>query len=344
MRENGVRKGRSKKVTGLVLKSLGDYLNAWWRLSRIPFLSVGVFPLILGFILAWRWGYQGPLGLYILSFITVLFIMWMTYYLGEWNDLEGDRLNQNFNAFSGGSRVLVKGLLPPQIALLLGYGCLVGAMMMGLWLYFRYQTGPWTLFLGGVGLFSGFFYSGKPIRWAYRGLGEILIGFCYSWLPIATGFYLFSGFFHREIIFLSIPIGLSIFNVILINEFPDEEADRKIGKKNLVVRFGKERMAELYLGISVLVGLSFIKVLLIFGRIPLWFLPLSIFPFLLLLWSMVEVWRGNYRDNRKLEPLCRNTLLVNLSITILLTIQQTLSFKNFNLFSFNIGDGGNPSP
>lgn len=254
--------------------------------------------------------------------------MWMTYYLGEWNDLEGDRLNRNFNAFSGGSRVLVKGLLPPKAALFLGYGCLMGAMAMGLWLYVRYQTGPLTLLLGGIGLFSGFFYSGRPIRWAYRGLGEILIGFCYSWLPIATGFYLFSGFFHREIIFLSIPIGLSIFNVILINEFPDEEADRKIGKRNLVVRFGKERMADLYLGISTLVGLSFIKVILTFGRTPLWFLALSVIPLLLLLWSMVEVWRGGYQDIRRLEPLCRNTLLINLSITILLTIQQTLIFSN----------------
>jgi len=306
------------------LKRLGDYLTGWWRLSRIPFLSVGILPLILGFVLAWRWGYQGPLGLYLLSFIAVLFIIWMTYYLGEWNDLEGDRLNQNFNAFSGGSRVLVKGLLPPKVALYLGYVCLMGGMSMGLWLYVRYQTGPWTLLLGGIGVFSGFFYSGRPIRWAYRGLGEILIGFCYSWLPIATGFYLFSGFFNQEIFFLSIPVGLSIFNVILINEFPDEEADRKIGKKNLVVRFGKERMAELYLGISILVGFSFLKVILLFGRTPIWFLLLSIFPLLGLLWSSLEVWRGGYQEPHRLKSLCRNTLLVNLSITMLLTIQQTL--------------------
>ncbi|MGB9627362.1 MAG: prenyltransferase [Thermodesulfobacteriota bacterium] len=200
----------------------------------------------------------------------------------------------------------------------------MGAVITGLCLYVQYQTGPWTLLLGGIGLFSGFFYSGRPIQWAYRGLGEILIGFCYSWLPIATGFYLFSGFFHREIFFLSIPVGLSIFNVILINEFPDEEADRKIGKKNLVVRFGKERMADLYLGISILVGLSLIKVILIFGRTPIWFLILSVLPLLLLLRSIVEVWRRGYQENRRLESLCRNTLLVNLSITMLLTIQQTI--------------------
>jgi 1,4-dihydroxy-2-naphthoate octaprenyltransferase len=255
--------------------------------------------------------------------MAVILIMWMTYYLGEWNDLEGDQLNQDFNRFSGGSRILAKGLLPIWVSLLFGYGCLVGAMLTGLYIYLRYQTGSWTLLLGGIGIFSGFFYSGRPFRWSYRGVGEILIGFCYGWLPIATGFYLFTGFFSYQILLLSVPIGLSIFNVILINEFPDEEADRAVGKKNLVVRFGKERMGDLYIGLSILIGLSFVKVLKIFGQTPPWLFTLSGIPLLLILWDLVQVWRGDYRDSKRLESLCRNTLFINLSITMILTIQQT---------------------
>jgi 1,4-dihydroxy-2-naphthoate octaprenyltransferase len=302
---------------------LRQYLLNWWRLSRVPFLSVGILPLILGFVLAWRWGYKGPSGLYVLSTMAVILIMWMTYYLGEWNDLEGDRLNQSFNRFSGGSRVLVKRLFPLWISLLFGYVCLTGAMLTGIYIYLRYQTGSWTLLLGGIGIFSGFFYSGKPFRWSYRGIGEILIGFCYGWLPIATGFYLFTGFFSHQILLLSIPVGLSIFNVILINEFPDEEADRTIGKRNLVVRFGKERMGDLYSGLSILIGLSFIKVLMILGQTPIWLFILSGGPLLFILWNLIQMWRGDYRDSKRLELLCRNTLLVNLSIAMILTIQQT---------------------
>ncbi len=305
------------------------YIAAWWRLSRVSFLSVGILPLILGFVLAWRWGYRGPLGLYLLSTIAVILIMWMTYYLGEWNDLEGDRQNQSFNRFSGGSRVLVKGILPVWVSLLLGYGCLVGAILIGVYIYLQYQTDLRTLLLGGIGIFSGFFYSSRPFRWSYRGIGEILIGFCYGWLPIATGFFLFTGFFSQQIILLSIPVGLSIFNVILINEFPDEEADRAIGKKNLVVRFGKERMGDLYLGVSILIGLSFIKVMLMVGQTPPWVYILSGIPLLLILWNLHRVWREGYRDSKKLELLCRNTLFVNLSITMIFTIQLTInSFGN----------------
>lgn len=302
---------------------LNLYIAAWWRLSRIPFLSVGILPLILGFVLAWRWGYKGPLGLYLLSLIAVILIMWMTYYLGEWNDLEGDRLNQSVSRFSGGSRVLVKGLVPIWVSILLGYGCLVIAILIGFYIYLQYRTGPWTLLLGGIGIFSGFFYSNKPFRWAYRGVGEILIGFCYGWLPIATGFYLFTGFFDHQVFLLSIPVSLSIFNVMLINEFHDEEADRAIGKGNLVVRFGKERMGDLYVGISIMVGLTFVKVRLLIGQTPFYLFILLGIPLLLILWNLVQVWQGGYKDSKKLELLCRNTLFINLLVTMILTIQQT---------------------
>ena len=306
------------------LMKLRRFFAAWWKLSRVPFLSVGILPLILGFILAWRWGYKGPFGLYVLSMAAVILIMWMTYYVGEWNDLEGDRINHDFNRFSGGSRVLVRDLLPAWFPVLLGYGCLAGAILIGSYIYLRYQTDLRTLVLGGLGIFFGFFYSNRPFRWSYHGLGEILIGFCYGWLPIATGFFLFTGFFSPQILLLSIPVGLSIFNVILINEFPDREADRAIGKRNLVVRFGKERMGDLYIGLSVLTGFSFIKMMWGMGHPPYWLFLLSGIPSLLILWNLIHVWRENYHDHKELGLLSRNTLFVNLSITMLLTIQQTL--------------------
>jgi 1,4-dihydroxy-2-naphthoate polyprenyltransferase len=305
-----------------------DYAGDCWRLSRAPFLSVGILPLALGFVLAWRGGYQGPQGLYLLSMIAVVLIMWMTYYLGEWNDFEGDRLNQSFNRFSGGSRVLVEGVLPLRVSLFLGYGCLLGALLIGAYIYFQYRTGPWTLLLGGIGIFSGFFYSSKPFQWSHRGLGEVLIGFCYGWLTIATGFYLFTGFFSSKVLFLSIPVSLSVFNLILINEFPDEKADRAIGKRTLVVRFGKERTGDLYMGFSILTAFSFIKAILVAGLTPIWLFFLGGVPVLLIIWNLMQILGGGYRQSQRLEVLCRNTLLVNLSIGMILTIQQVLTQPN----------------
>jgi len=301
---------------------------AWSRLSRLPFLSVGLLPLILGFALAWRRGYEGAPGLYLLSIVVTLLIMLMTYYLGERNDLEGDRINRDFNPYSGGSRVLVHGSLPVRVSLFLGYGCLAAAVFGGFFIFFHYRTGVWTLVLEGVGILSGLTYSGKPFRWAYRGMGEVLIGLCYGWLPIATGFYLLAGFFDTMTLLLSIPVGISIFNVILINEFPDEEADRAVGKRNLVVLHGKEKMADLYIGLSVLTGLSLLKVISLIQGTPGWIFLLSGIPLILLLWNVIRVWQGSYWNSRGLEVLCRNTLFINLAITLILTLQQTFAFSN----------------
>lgn len=294
------------------------------RLSRIPFLTVGILPLILGFALAWRWGYKGQLGLYILSIITVLLIMEMTYYLGEINDLEGDKLNKNFNHFSGGSRVLIKGIIPEWVPLFLGYGCLLGAIFLIFYIYIQFQRDFTVFMLGGIGIFSGFFYSSKPLRFSYRGFGEILIAICYGWLPIASGFFIVSGFFVKEIISLCIPVALSIFNVILINEFPDEEADRIVGKRNIVVRLGKQRAGELYIGILMLTGFSLIKIMFVFDKITLWIWTITVFPLFLMINNIINVWREKYRKRDDLERLCLNTLLINLFITMILTIQQLL--------------------
>jgi len=304
------------------------YLKALWRLSRVPFLSVGVLPLILGFVSALKEGYRGPAELYLFSSFTVTLIMLMTYTLAEWNDLEGDRLNQRISPYSGGSRVLVEGVLPARVSLFLGYGCLIMAVVTGLYIYLHFQTGSWTLALGGVGIFFGYTYSARPLWWASRGVGEVLIGFCYGWLPIATGFYLFTGFFNHKVFLLSIPVGLSIFNVILINEFNDEEADRTVGKRTLLVRFGKEKMSDLYLAVSILVGLTFIKMMLISGQISPFLWIFSAIPVLLILWNILLMWQGRYQDGKMLDFICRNTLFVNLSITMILTIQQTLALSH----------------
>jgi 1,4-dihydroxy-2-naphthoate octaprenyltransferase len=144
-------------------------------------------------------------------------------------------------------------------------------------------------------------------------------------LPIATGFYLFTGFFNPQVLLLSIPVGLSIVNVILLNEFADEEADRAAGKRNVLVRFGKEKSADLTLCLSILVGLSFIRLVSILRPVPLWLVFLSMIPLLLLFWNFIQMWRGGYRTAKTLETLCRNGLLINLSMTMILTIQLSLT-------------------
>jgi 1,4-dihydroxy-2-naphthoate octaprenyltransferase len=294
---------------------IGEKLSAWLALSRPPFHTVGVLPFILGGVLAWRLrgAYQweicgwGSLG--------VVLVMLATYYAGEYWDIGEDALSarRGSSRFAGGSGVMQCGLLPRRAPLWGSLVSLLLAIAVALALRLGYQTGPWTVPFALLGLLGGFFYSTRPVRWVSTGWGELWIAFCYGWLPVAVGYYLQVGEIAPLVHWLAAPIGLTIFNVILLNEFPDYPADLEVGKANLAVRWGRERASRLY-GLTSL-G-SWVGVLLSLGHgVPLEALWLYLPIWALSLALVVLMLRGRWRDRATLEKLCAANLVVNLGTT-----------------------------
>jgi len=304
------------------LVEMKNSLPAWLRLGRPPFHLVGVSPFILGLVIAWSQGYTLNLGVGVLSTLAVVLIMLTTYYAGEYYDYETDSLNRDYNKFSGGTRVLQAGLIPRRYVLLAALLALIMAGIIGLVLQFYFKTGPFTIPLGAFGMLCGYFYTSKPIRWAYRGIGEILIGICYGWLTVNTAYYLQTGAFGLIPTLASIPIGISIFLVILINEFPDYASDRASCKNNLVVRLGRDRAAVLYTGLAMLCFLSI--VIGVFAGVPKLMAVLSIVPLALIGRNVLALKRREYHEGQSLEGICSRTLVLNLSTTALYIIAFVL--------------------
>jgi 1,4-dihydroxy-2-naphthoate octaprenyltransferase len=241
--------------------------------------------------------------------------MLATYYAGEYWDYVEDSLSVQLgpSRFSGGSQVLQRDLLPRHAALWASLVSLLLAVGVALILRLGYRTGPWTIPFAVLGLLGGFFYSTRPVRWVSTGVGELWIAFCYGWLPVAVGYYLQVGEVAVLIHWLAVPIGLTIFNVILLNEFPDYPADLVAGKANLAVRLGRERAALLYALTSL--G-SWIAMLLSLVRgVPAWALWFYLPVLALSLILVVLVVRGRWRDRATLEKLCGANLVVNLGTT-----------------------------
>lgn len=296
-------------------KAPGRRILAWVTLSRLPFHTVGILPFILGMVIACSQGYPLNFPVGILSTFAVILIMLATYYSGEFYDYETDCLNSSFNKFSGGTRILVSGLIPRGQALLASLLCLAGAGTIGLLLFFHFKTGPFTLPLGVIGMLSGYFYTSRPFRWAYCGVGEVLIGLCYGWMTVNTGYYLQTGHFGILSTVVSIPIGISIFLVILINEFPDYFSDRQSGKNNLVVRLGREKASRLYAGLCAACFPAMLFSVHQGGsRSAVFF---SVFPLAIILRNLLSVKKREFLYAQALERLCARTLLLNLGITLL---------------------------
>ena len=288
---------------------------AWISLSRPPFHTVGILPFCLGTYLAWKTEDIFKNSVFFIGVLAVFFILLSTYQSGEYFDHREDALSKaKFNSrFAGGSGIMQTGILPRRIPLLTSIVSIFLAAALGLVLQFGCGTGPYTLLLGCLGGLSGFFYSTKPVRLVERGYGEFFIAFCFGWLPIATAFYLQTGFIHPLIHWISIPIALTIFNVILLNEFHDYAADHAVGKKNLLVRLGQGKGLVLFLAVSVTAWImTFIS---IHAGVPpkMLHVYLPVFFFSLLIILLLR--KGWHRKPETLEILCGMNIVVNLGTT-----------------------------
>ena len=292
-----------------------EKLCAWLALSRPAFHTVGIMPFVLGGVLAWRQTMAFRWDVCLWGVVGVVLIMLATYYAGEYWDYAEDALSgrSGSSRFAGGSQVLQRGLLPRHAALTASLVSLVLANGVGLVLQLGYHTGPWTMPFGILGILGGFFYSTRPVRWVGRGWGELWIAFCYGWLPVAVGYYLQAGRIIPLIHWLALPVGLTIFNVILLNEFPDYPADLEAGKTNLTVRLGRERASRVYALASLAswVAMWFslrqgVPMLALYAYLPVGTLSLVL---------VVTVLRRWWQNRATLEKLCAANLVVNLGTT-----------------------------
>ncbi|PKN60550.1 MAG: hypothetical protein CVU53_02530 [Deltaproteobacteria bacterium HGW-Deltaproteobacteria-11] len=295
--------------------AFANKIAAWIRLSRPPFLSVGALPFLLGTLLAWRLEDVFNPTVFILGVLAVMLIMISTYHSGEYFDYEGDAISLQLhrNRFAGGTRVLQTGILSPAVALRTSIIAFFMAVGIGLYIQFGLGTGPYTILLGALGIFPGFFYSTKPIRLVDRGLGEIFIAFCYGWLPIASAFYIQTGHIAPVIHWIGLPVGFTIFNVILLNEFPDYPADKRVGKRNLLVRLGMKRGALIFSAVGVLSWMSMLLTLTIGVSMKAIYLFVPIIALSAVIVLMVM--KRKYEDKKTLEVLCGLNIAINIGTT-----------------------------
>ena len=107
------------------------------------------------------------------------------------------------------------------------------ALVIGL-VIFLYR-GPVVLLLAALTGILGVSYSGAPLRLSYRGLGEILIGIMFGPMAMVGVFYASCGVFDRSVLFVSVPVGLLVANIIYTHSIMDYEPDKVAGKMTFAV-------------------------------------------------------------------------------------------------------------
>lgn len=169
------------------------------------------------------------------------------------------------NPYSGGSGVLVDGVIKPGE--MLAVVAVFYLIALGIGVYLSLAVGYGVLYLVLLGFFISIFYSAKPFRFAYTGIGELAMLLGYGPVITLGAYYIQT----QELAFLPVIAGLVpgmlMWAMIVVNEIPDYEEDKKAGKRNLVVRLGREKGKDLFT--LALVGIySFIAALVLAGLFP----------------------------------------------------------------------------
>jgi 1,4-dihydroxy-2-naphthoate octaprenyltransferase len=183
--------------------------------------------------------------------------------LNEWSDMRsGIDLHTERTPFSGGSGTLPAGGMSTSTALTFGLVCAAVGLAVGLWFVPRIGTALIPIMaLGAVCVLA---YTDALTR---VGIGEIAAGFGLGAGPVLGSALIQDGSWSRAAIATSIPAFFMTFNLLLLNEFPDEDADRAGGRKNLVILLGRRPAALLYVAAAIATPLS-IAVSVVVGWLP----------------------------------------------------------------------------
>jgi 1,4-dihydroxy-2-naphthoate octaprenyltransferase len=155
----------------------------------------------------------------------------------------------------------------------------VGAGLVGLALL-ALRGSTELLVIGIVGFIVSIGYTAPPLKFVYRGLGEIAVAIGFGPLMLLGAYVVQSrGALSWEPLVASLPVALLVALILYVNEIPDRRGDARAGKRTLPVRLSKPTViagynlaavaAYVILVGGVLAGLLPIPVLLALLTIPL---------------------------------------------------------------------------
>lgn len=302
-----------------VFHSIGTTIKIWLRATRLSFVAVSVMGVFVGTAIAFR--ETGSLNSwlnFLLAAIGISFFHIAVDLLNDFSDHRSglDESNIHLTPFSGGSRMIQSKLFTPAKVLLGAIFSLAICLSIGLYLNFTVD-GNVILYIGLGGAFLGIFYVGSPLKLVYYGLGELAIFVSFGPAIVFGSYYLQKEVFSWKPILVSILIGLLIFLILYINQFPDYEADKANKKFNWVVLLGKKKARHVY---SFFMALSYI-LLIVFSILN--FLPLLSLTVLITLplpiMAIITTYK-HYDNYLAMIPASAMTILTTLTFSIILGI------------------------
>jgi 1,4-dihydroxy-2-naphthoate octaprenyltransferase len=223
-------------------------LKFWFLETRPQFLILSIILAFLGTAIAWHDG-NVNIGYALLAGAGLVFAHASVNILNDYFDFRsGIDLAAQRTPFSGGSGILPAKLLTPRQVFWLGITFFVLAIPIGI--YFTVVQGWLLLPLLLVAAFLIVLYSPFILK---RPWPEWAAGVGLGGLPILGMYFVQTGAYTWEAVVACIPSTLLVHNLLLLNEFPDTDADKVANRKTMPLTIGKRKSAVFYSVINITV-------------------------------------------------------------------------------------------
>ena len=296
--------------------------QVWLAQTRANFLLLAVFLVAIGLTYAAKYA-DASFNVWHAVLITIGTIA-AHVSVNLFNEYSDFRTRIDFDTnqtpFSGGSKMLVSGKTTPlQVRMASILSLLLAA---GIGLYFTIVS-HWSIaVIALLGAFAIVYYT--PL------LAKILLGEFFAGLTLGTlvviGTYIamnaqpgmsLGQLVPLEVWLMSIPPGILTALLLLLNEFPDAEADKKGGRHHLVIKFGKRTAAWIYTA-GIVLTFGTIILLPVLGIASLW-IYLALLPLpLAVKASQTAIVHGS--DNALLIPAMGMNVMVVLATDLLIAV------------------------
>lgn len=209
-------------------------LKVWLLAARLPTLPAAVVPVLVGSATAVAVRQQFHAGAFIAALVASLLIQIGTNFA---NDLFDFKRGADTAERTGPVRVTNAGLLTPsQVArgtvVVFGLAFLIGMYLVHL--------GGWPILAIGIASIAcGVLYTAGPWPLAYHGLGDVFTFLFFGVVAVVGTHYVHTGEVDGLALLASIPVGLLVTAILVVNNLRDIPTDREAGKRTLAVRLGE---------------------------------------------------------------------------------------------------------
>lgn len=273
--------------------------------TRPQFLMLSVVLGITGACIAWYDGFFNIWEALLATFGLILTHMSVNSLNDYFDYRSGIDKVISITPFSGGSGMIRAGRLTEREVLWIGIITLLLAVPVGI--YFILAKGWLLLPLLIVAALCVVLYSPLILKCHWP---EWSPGLGLGVLPVLGMYFSQTGMYTWQALIASVPSGFLVHNLLLLNEFPDVEADKVNNRKTLPITLGHKKAAIVYTSVTLLVYI-WVIVAVVLGAMPVFTLLA-----LLTLPVAIKAIRGSFQYddiNRIVSAMSSNVMVVLLT-------------------------------